>query len=108
MSYLDLGNRSIFLTLAPIAEADRRPEGELWREFEGARPTKEQSEESSRSGLLEQAQGSGARPEHAKTAHEGGPSAANFAIRLQIRGGSLEPRRSDGGRVAYFAGVVAG
>src|SRR5262249_44456372 len=27
--------------------------------------------------------------------------------RLQIRGGSLEPRRSDRGRVAYFAGVVA-
>jgi hypothetical protein len=34
----DLGDRAIFLTLAPIAEADRRPEAELWREFERARP----------------------------------------------------------------------
>jgi hypothetical protein len=34
----DLGDRAIFLTLAPIAEADRRPEDELWREFEIARP----------------------------------------------------------------------
>ena len=34
----DLGDRAIFLTLAPIAEADRRPEAELWREFEFARP----------------------------------------------------------------------
>jgi Helix-turn-helix domain of resolvase len=48
--------------------------------------TKEQSEESSRSGLLEQAQGSRAYPKHAKTAHEGGPGAANFAIRLQCGG----------------------
>ena len=34
----DLGDRAIFLTLAPIGEADRRPEAELWREFELARP----------------------------------------------------------------------
>jgi hypothetical protein len=34
----DLGDRAIFLALAPIAEADRRPEAELWREFEKARP----------------------------------------------------------------------
>ena len=34
----DLGDRAIFLTLAPIAEADRRSEAELWREFEIARP----------------------------------------------------------------------
>jgi hypothetical protein len=34
----DLGDRAIFLTLAPIPETDRRPEGELWREFEIARP----------------------------------------------------------------------
>ena len=34
----DLGDRAIFLTLAPIAEADRRPEADLWREFEIARP----------------------------------------------------------------------
>jgi hypothetical protein len=34
----DLGDRAIFLTLAPIAETDRRPEAELWREFEIARP----------------------------------------------------------------------
>jgi hypothetical protein len=33
----DLGDRAIFLTLAPIAETDRRPEAELWREFEIAR-----------------------------------------------------------------------
>ena len=33
----DLGDRAIFLTLAPIADADRRPEAELWREFEIAR-----------------------------------------------------------------------
>ena len=34
----DLGDRAIFLTLAPISEAQRRPENELWREFEVARP----------------------------------------------------------------------
>jgi hypothetical protein len=34
----DLGDRAIFLTLAPIGEALRRPENELWREFEIARP----------------------------------------------------------------------
>jgi hypothetical protein len=34
----DLGDRAIFLALSAIAEADRRPEAELWREFEVARP----------------------------------------------------------------------
>src|SRR3974390_724986 len=34
----DLGDRAIFLTLAPISEAQRRLENELWREFEVARP----------------------------------------------------------------------
>jgi hypothetical protein len=34
----DLGDRAIFLTLAPIGEVQRRPEGELWREFAIARP----------------------------------------------------------------------
>ena len=34
----DLGDRAIFLTLAPIGDAQRRPEGDLWREFEIARP----------------------------------------------------------------------
>ena len=34
----DLGDRAIFLTLAPIGEVQRRPESELWREFEVARP----------------------------------------------------------------------
>src|SRR2546430_2461040 len=34
----DLGDRAIFLTLTPIGEAQRRPESELWREFEIARP----------------------------------------------------------------------
>jgi hypothetical protein len=34
----DLGDRAIFLTLAPIGEAQRRPESELWSEFEIARP----------------------------------------------------------------------
>jgi hypothetical protein len=34
----DLGDRAIFLTLAPISETQRRPESELWREFEIARP----------------------------------------------------------------------
>src|SRR5262249_40489744 len=34
----DLGDRAIFLTLPPIGEAQRRPETELWREFEIARP----------------------------------------------------------------------
>ena len=34
----DLGDRAIFLTLAPIGDAQRRPEAELWREFEIARP----------------------------------------------------------------------
>jgi hypothetical protein len=34
----DLGDRAIFLTLPPIGETHRRPETELWREFEIARP----------------------------------------------------------------------
>jgi hypothetical protein len=34
----DLADRAIFLTLPPIGEAQRRPEAELWREFEMARP----------------------------------------------------------------------
>src|SRR5215468_7145667 len=34
----DLGDRAIFLTLAPIGEQQRRPEGELWRQFELVRP----------------------------------------------------------------------
>jgi hypothetical protein len=34
----DLGDRAIFLTLEPIAQRNRRPEAELWREFELARP----------------------------------------------------------------------
>ena len=34
----DLGDRAIFLTLAPIGEAQRRLESELWREFEVAHP----------------------------------------------------------------------
>ena len=34
----DLANRTILLTLAPIAERQRRPEHVLWREFELARP----------------------------------------------------------------------
>jgi hypothetical protein len=34
----DLADRTLFLTLPPIAEAQRRPEAELWREFEIARP----------------------------------------------------------------------
>src|SRR5262249_19745128 len=34
----DLGDRAIFLTLAPIGEVQRRPENELWREFEIVRP----------------------------------------------------------------------
>ena len=34
----DLGDRAIFLALAPIAELNRRPEAEHWREFETARP----------------------------------------------------------------------
>ena len=33
---------------------------------------------------------------------------SRFDSRLQIRGGSLEPRRSERGRVAYFEGFVAG
>jgi hypothetical protein len=34
----DLGDRAIVLTLTPIADAQRRPEGELWRQFELVRP----------------------------------------------------------------------
>jgi hypothetical protein len=34
----DLADRAIFLTLAAIAEEQRRPEQELWREFEITRP----------------------------------------------------------------------
>src|SRR5438128_12478312 len=38
ISRSDLGDRAIFLSLAPIGEAQRRPESELWREFEIVRP----------------------------------------------------------------------
>ena len=38
VSRADLGDRAIFLTLAPIGEAQRRPESELWRAFEVVRP----------------------------------------------------------------------
>jgi hypothetical protein len=34
----DLGDRAIFLALAPITDANRRPEPALWRDFEVARP----------------------------------------------------------------------
>jgi len=34
----DLGDRAIFLTLAPIEETQRRPESELWHVFEIERP----------------------------------------------------------------------
>jgi hypothetical protein len=34
----DLGDRAIFLSLTPIRDAQRRPEGELWRQFELVRP----------------------------------------------------------------------
>jgi hypothetical protein len=34
----DLGDRAIFLTLAPIPDASRRSEQELWRDFESAQP----------------------------------------------------------------------
>src|SRR5262249_15078540 len=34
----DLGDRALFLTLAPIGEGQRRLESELWREFEVERP----------------------------------------------------------------------
>src|ERR1700704_6632330 len=34
----DLADRGLFVSLRPIAEAQRRPEQELWREFELARP----------------------------------------------------------------------
>jgi hypothetical protein len=34
----DLGDRAIFLTLPSIGEAQRRPESELWRAFQIARP----------------------------------------------------------------------
>src|SRR5262249_55945849 len=35
---LDLADRAIFLTLGPIGDEQRRPETELWRQFEVARP----------------------------------------------------------------------
>jgi hypothetical protein len=34
----DLADRSVFLTLAPISEKDRRPEAELWLAFEAEHP----------------------------------------------------------------------
>jgi hypothetical protein len=34
----DLGDRAIFLTLAPLGEPQRYPESQLWRSFEIARP----------------------------------------------------------------------
>ena len=34
----DLADRALFLTLPPISEAHRRPEKDLWREFDFARP----------------------------------------------------------------------
>jgi hypothetical protein len=33
ISRADLADRAIFLTLAPIAEEQRRSEAELWRQF---------------------------------------------------------------------------
>jgi hypothetical protein len=38
ISRLDLADRSIFLTLPPVADARRQSEQELWRQFELARP----------------------------------------------------------------------
>ena len=38
ISRADLGDRAIVLTLAPIADANRRLEADLWRQFEIARP----------------------------------------------------------------------
>jgi hypothetical protein len=38
ISRADLADRAIFLSLAPIAQEQRRSEAELWREFEVARP----------------------------------------------------------------------
>jgi hypothetical protein len=38
ISRADLGDRAIVLTSTPIADADRRPEADLWRQFEIARP----------------------------------------------------------------------
>ena len=35
----DLADRAIVLTLPPISDAQRRPEAELWAEFEQARPS---------------------------------------------------------------------
>src|SRR3977135_3123354 len=35
---LDLGDRAIFLTLAPIPDTERRSQQELWRDFERAKP----------------------------------------------------------------------
>ena len=34
----DLADRAVFLTLEPIPEERRRPEGELWAAFEAERP----------------------------------------------------------------------
>jgi hypothetical protein len=34
----DLADRAIFLTMAPLTDEQRRPEAELWRQFELARP----------------------------------------------------------------------
>ena len=34
----DLADRQLFLTLEPIPEEKRRPEAELWSEFEAERP----------------------------------------------------------------------
>jgi hypothetical protein len=38
ITWPDLADRAILLTLAPITEAQRRPERTLWKEFEFARP----------------------------------------------------------------------
>src|SRR5262249_3958029 len=38
IGWSDLADRTIFLTLGPIGEEQRRSEAELWREFEAARP----------------------------------------------------------------------
>jgi hypothetical protein len=38
ISRVDLADRAIFLTLVPIGEQQRRPEADLWREFELAWP----------------------------------------------------------------------
>jgi hypothetical protein len=79
----DLGDRAIFLSLAPIAETDRRPEADLWREFAN-RPSPHPKRTPRRGGAWVARQQSGAP--RAAAAH-GGFRALGCGMRTSLLAG---------------------